>query len=99
MFGLDALDQIRIIYEECCRLTGPEDEVWLYGFSRGAYVVRAVAGLLHYMRALKSATTASFDDDCHEALKVYQKMVEKDELPDQGPVKFPAVSHAKDEDI
>ena len=40
------------------------------------------------MRALKSATTAAFDDDYHEALKVYQKMVEKHELPDQGPVCF-----------
>ncbi|KAK1506578.1 uncharacterized protein CCOS01_16437 [Colletotrichum costaricense] len=41
-------DNIREVYRDCCRLTGPEDEVWLFGFGRGGFVVQAVAGLLYH---------------------------------------------------
>lgn len=73
VFGEGHLSQIRKIYEECCKL-GPEDEVWLFGFSRGAFVVRAVAGLLHYMRALSSAGTSQFNEDYKRSLDIYQSM-------------------------
>lgn len=50
--------------------------MWLYGFSRGAYVVRAVAGLLHYIRVLTSADEADavFNKDDKAAVKVYSAM-------------------------
>ncbi|KAM0812828.1 putative DUF2235 domain-containing protein [Seiridium cardinale] len=39
--------QIQDVYKYCVKeIEGPEDEVWLFGFSRGAYVVRAVAKML-----------------------------------------------------
>lgn len=81
-FGGECLSQIKEVYRECCRLNGKEDEVWLYGFSRGAYVVRAVAGLLHYMRALNSAEglDATFEKDYKQALKVYREMQKCDQL-------------------
>lgn len=82
-FGLKCFDQIRNIYRRCCRLKNPGDEVWLYGFSRGAYVIRAVAGLLHYIRALNSADledNKAFESDYDEALKVYSKMQKSSKL-------------------
>jgi uncharacterized protein (DUF2235 family) len=79
-FGHKSLDQIRDVYQECCRLDGPNDEVWLYGFSRGAYVVRAVAGLLHYIRAVTSADLPTFQEDYKQALSVYAKMQKQDKL-------------------
>lgn len=81
-FGGECLQQIRKVYRECCLLNGKDDEVWLYGFSRGAYVVRAVAGLLHYIRALVSAQgpDKTFEQDFEEALKVYRKMQRSDKL-------------------
>ncbi|TGJ78556.1 hypothetical protein E0Z10_g10206 [Xylaria hypoxylon] len=90
-FGLKCFEQIRSVYRECCRLTGPNDEVWLYGFSRGAYVVRAVAGLLHYLRALVSADIVNdnkktFYKDYKEALKVYEKLQKDSELKGEGKV-------------
>ncbi|KZL82982.1 peptidoglycan binding domain protein [Colletotrichum incanum] len=36
-----------VFYYCCTQIKSSDDEVWLYGFSRGAYVVRAVAALLH----------------------------------------------------
>lgn len=81
-FGGECLSQIREVYRDCCRLKGKEDEVWLYGFSRGAYVVRAVAGLLHYIRALDSADgpDAVFQRDYKDALKIYRNMQKSDQL-------------------
>ena len=45
--------------------------VWFYGFSRGAYIVRAVAGLLHWLNALPSAGTQEFSAEYSKALKKY----------------------------
>ncbi|KZL71939.1 peptidoglycan binding domain protein [Colletotrichum tofieldiae] len=36
-----------VFYYCCTQIKSSDDEVWMYGFSRGAYVVRAVAALLH----------------------------------------------------
>ncbi|KAF8851319.1 hypothetical protein BDZ45DRAFT_730994 [Acephala macrosclerotiorum] len=80
-FGNECIPQIRKIYERCCTLPGhPEDEIWFFGFSRGAYVVRAVAGLLHYLRALTSAGTEAFQKDYEQTLKVYKSTQKSDKL-------------------
>lgn len=80
--------QIKQVYRACCKLNH-DDEVWLYGFSRGAYVVRAVAGLLHYMRSLLSAdqNDGTFDEHYKNALEVYLKMQSKDGLVHVGQVR------------
>ncbi|KAK2773433.1 hypothetical protein CKAH01_03893 [Colletotrichum kahawae] len=81
-FGPGLLDQIRDVYRKCCRLSGPQDEIWLYGFGRGAYVVHAVTGLLRHVRALTSADRSDreFKSDYDKALKEYRKMQRKDRL-------------------
>lgn len=61
---------IRKIYEECSQLDA-DDEIWLYGFSRGAYIVRAVAGLLHWIWALQSAGSDRFEAEFSKALRFY----------------------------
>ncbi|OHE92277.1 hypothetical protein CORC01_12446 [Colletotrichum orchidophilum] len=40
-------DQIKDVFTYCCKeIQSKDDEIWLFGFSRGAYVVRVVAALL-----------------------------------------------------
>jgi len=73
IFGQGHLQQIQEVYESCCRLTGSEDEVWMFGFSRGAYVVRAVAGLLHNFGALASAGEPEFGRDFKKMLKELER--------------------------
>ncbi|CCT76258.1 uncharacterized protein FFUJ_14106 [Fusarium fujikuroi IMI 58289] len=80
ILGGPCIDQIRDVYEYICHTTSDNDEVWLYGFSRGAYVVRAVAGLLHYIRAISSAGMPSFGEDFKLALKVYKKLQQQKQL-------------------
>lgn len=52
-------------------MLGTEDEVWLFGFSCGGYIVRAVAGLLKFLGAFESASTdaRTFDEEYQMALK------------------------------
>ena len=69
VLGQGFLKQIQEVYEACCKLTGSRDEVWLFGFSRGAYVVRAVAGLLHRFGAVASAGQPEFSRDFRKLLK------------------------------
>lgn len=69
VFGQGYLKQIQEVYESCCQLSSPNDEVWLFGFSRGAYVVRAVAGLLHHFGAVTSAGQPEFARDFKKVLK------------------------------
>lgn len=72
--GQSHVQQIQEVYESCCRLTGSEDEVWMFGFSRGAYVVRAVAGLLHNFGALLSAGSPEFGRDFKKMVKGLERI-------------------------
>ena len=69
VLGQGHLKQVQDVYESCCQLTNSNDEVWLFGFSRGAYVVRAVAGLLHSNNSLASAGQPEFARDFKRLLK------------------------------
>ena len=69
VFGKGFKKIIKRVFDSC--MLHAEDEVWLYGVSRGAYIVRAVAGLLHHIWALQSAGTSNFESDYNKALKVY----------------------------
>lgn len=68
-FGQGYQKQIQDVYESCCQLHNERDEVWLFGFSRGAYVIRAVAGLLHRYGAMTTAGQPEFARDFKKALK------------------------------
>ena len=84
VLGGGYLKQIQDVYESCCQLTGSQDEVWLFGYSRGAYVVRAVAGLLHHLGALNTAGQPEFARDFKKILKEAERM--------QGYASSPALS-------
>ena len=74
VFGDGYLKQIQDVYESCCQLKGSEDEIWLFGYSRGAYVVRVVAGLLHHFGALATAGQSRFGKDFKKTLKEAERM-------------------------
>lgn len=70
VFGEGVQDKIRDIYRKCCALN-ENDEIWLYGFSRGAFIVRAVAGLLTNVGALTASSDAQFKEQYKGLLKIY----------------------------
>ncbi|KAH0282661.1 hypothetical protein KCU62_g9564, partial [Aureobasidium sp. EXF-3399] len=70
--GLEA--QIKDTYQLICEHNlERHDELFLFGFSRGAYTVRAVAGLLHWMKIPKmSLSSAEFERHFSQCLALYQ---------------------------
>lgn len=59
----DTADVIKTIVKDVCStLEHAEDELWLYGSGHGAFVARAVAGIVHRMGLLKKQFAHRFDD-------------------------------------
>ncbi|OAL28155.1 hypothetical protein AYO20_09574 [Fonsecaea nubica] len=71
--------KIKEIYKRCCKLCPSQDEIFLFGSSRGAFVVRAVAGLLHHLGALR-ANDPDFDDVFDKSLQLYHAAKTRDDL-------------------
>lgn len=69
-FGAGIGDEIKKVYEYCCRhASGPDDEIYFFGSSRGAFTVRAVANLLCYMHVPKDLH--NFSEHYEEMLRIY----------------------------
>jgi hypothetical protein len=73
MFGYGLKDNVGQLYGELARHYIPGDAVFLFGFSRGAFTVRALAGLLHRCH-LPAGDTADLDDRFERSWQVYQPM-------------------------
>lgn len=87
-YGLD--DNILDAYRWLSANYQDGDRIFLFGFSRGAYTVRALAGLIH-MIGLLSADQESITD---YALTAYKRAAEKDDLPIAW--QFQRISEARD---
>jgi uncharacterized protein (DUF2235 family) len=51
--GLRVRENVIAAYRFLARTYEPGDQIYLFGFSRGAYTVRAVAGLVHFLGLLR----------------------------------------------
>jgi uncharacterized protein (DUF2235 family) len=73
-FGSGIEQQIKDVYRMCVeKASQPEDEIFFFGFSRGAFVVKAVANLLAYMRLPgPSYSEKSFDEVYEHILDLYK---------------------------
>src|SRR5271169_4905039 len=59
-FGQGLLQKIMDCYTKIAHVYEPGDEIFLFGFSRGAYTVRSLAGMI----ANCGLPTGDFSDDC-----------------------------------
>ncbi|KAH0280647.1 hypothetical protein KCU91_g861, partial [Aureobasidium melanogenum] len=75
-FGKGLEEQIKEIFAYCCQqVSDPEDEIYFFGFSRGAFAVRAVANLLLHMRIpVEPPGSKDFDELYAEALSLYKNV-------------------------
>ena len=69
-FGYGLKENVKELYLELCNRYRPGDRVFLFGFSRGAFTVRALAGLL-YRCQLPVAEPETFDARFSEAWKLF----------------------------
>jgi uncharacterized protein (DUF2235 family) len=61
-FGWGLSDKIKLAYQFICDQYEPGDELFLFGFSRGAYTVRSTAGLIRQCGVLKREYRSLIDD-------------------------------------
>jgi uncharacterized protein (DUF2235 family) len=54
VFGVGLSRNVRQLYKELCRIYDPGDRIYLFGFSRGAFTVRTLAGLIGACGILKT---------------------------------------------
>lgn len=74
-WGLD--DNVLEAYSWLCRNWTEGDRIWLFGFSRGAWTARVLAGFIHMVGLLRTDQL----NLCGYALVAYKKAAEKDDLP------------------
>jgi uncharacterized protein (DUF2235 family) len=73
-FGQGLLQKIQDGYTKIAHVYDPGDEIFLFGFSRGAYTARSLAGMI----ANCGLPTGSFSDDCvTQAFAAYRDPVNR----------------------
>jgi uncharacterized protein (DUF2235 family) len=78
--GLGMMKNIQDGYRFIVQNYNPGDEIYLFGFSRGAYTVRSLAGMLNNCGILKRMNAAQIP----EAFKFYKKRSAKPGSPEAG---------------
>jgi uncharacterized protein (DUF2235 family) len=69
-FGTGLVDNVEQAYRELIRNYADGDRVFLFGFSRGAYTVRVIAGLLHNYGLLRKEN----ESESHAVVKAFQSL-------------------------
>jgi hypothetical protein len=68
---------VKQLYGELARVYAPGDKIFLFGFSRGAFTVRTLAGLIHACGILdlsSYATNEAFDHAVRDAYNEYRQL-------------------------
>ncbi|HEX8307879.1 MAG TPA: DUF2235 domain-containing protein [Allosphingosinicella sp.] len=74
--GLGLDEDLLQAYSWICRNWRPGDEIWLFGFSRGAYTARALAGFIHFFGLLGRDQL----NLCGYALVAYKRSGDEDDF-------------------
>ncbi len=61
-FGFGLGRNVRQLYKELARIYDPKDQIYLFGFSRGAFTVRTLAGFIAKRGLLDPSNIATADD-------------------------------------
>ncbi|MBR1297377.1 DUF2235 domain-containing protein [Bradyrhizobium sp. AUGA SZCCT0042] len=73
VFGYGLKRNVLRLYKFACRNYKPSAELYLFGFSRGAFTVRVLAGLLASQGLVPAQTEAELDRLAKEAFREYQR--------------------------
>lgn len=73
LFGYGLKENVRQLYRAIAEVYEPGASLFLFGFSRGAFTVRALAGLLHRC-GLAPVDSTNFDVRFDESWKLFQPM-------------------------
>jgi len=94
MFGLGISRNINRAYEFLVRSYEPQDEIWIFGFSRGAFTARSLAGMIRDCGLLKLAHI----DRIGEAMALYRDRYD-DTAPDAPRARIFRNTYSNEPDI
>jgi uncharacterized protein (DUF2235 family) len=80
-FGYGLSRNVRQLYKELCRIYDPRDRIYLFGFSRGAFTVRTLAGMITtcgIIDAAKQKNADEFEAAVRRAYRVYRSRYRTD---------------------
>jgi uncharacterized protein (DUF2235 family) len=86
MFGTGLIDNVREAYRFLIFNYDPGDEIYVFGFSRGAYSARTFVGFLRHVGPLHRLHAGRID----EALELYQERTQGDARSDEAMRRFRA---------
>lgn len=77
-----------IVRNICQQLDSSRDEIFLYGSGRGAYTVRAVAGVLHHMGVPKPGSLRLFTELYRSAVDLYKARRDDDSVKGHKAIEY-----------
>lgn len=72
-FGFGLKRNVLDLYIQLSRTYEADDKIYLFGFSRGAFTVRILAGLILRQGLVQKGPDAQMELDAHEAFRQYRK--------------------------
>jgi uncharacterized protein (DUF2235 family) len=69
------------LYKFLCRNYGDHDRIWCFGFSRGAFTVRALVGLVHHEGLISYKSDEELDRNAIAAYRAYRRKAFATKLP------------------
>src|SRR5436309_15993275 len=73
--GIGVKRNVLNLYKFLCRNYDPEDRIWIFGFSRGAFTVRVLAGLVYREGLVSYRTEAELSRNALAAYRAYRRKV------------------------
>lgn len=70
--GLGLQQNVRQLYAFLCRNYQPGDDIYMFGFSRGAFTIRVLIGLIHGMGLVSGASEGELQQNVRHAFKEYR---------------------------
>jgi len=80
-FGYGFAQNIQDLYAELVHVYAPDDKLFLFGFSRGAYTVRALAGMIQYCGVIIKSDELETEAKIKARVKICWKEFEKAAFP------------------
>lgn len=97
--GFGVPSNVRKLYRFLCWNWAPGDEIWLFGFSRGAFTVRTLAAMVKYQGLMpqeidgRRATTVEMRRNAKGAWRAYREATAPFQDPGSGKIRMsPAIS-------
>lgn len=79
--GIGVKKNVVQLYKFLCRNYGDSDRIWCFGFSRGAFTVRTLSGLIHYEGLVSFRSEEELDRAAIAAYRAYRKEAFSTRLP------------------